>query len=245
MAIELICKGCTKQLRVRDEDAGKQARCPECGTVMPIPGGAATMPMPSSSAPGVGASTSAPLPSQTAPTTPFASSSERWLMATPDGRRYGPVSKPDLDSWVREGRVAPGFRLQREGAAEWQMAEAVYPQLARTMAGAAGAVNPHADFNAAASVGGANPIPFTPRPTYQKPHRGGVILGLSIAGLVCGCGLLGAIAWIMATQDLREMKAGVMDPEGQGMTQAGLVVGIISTVIMLLSIAGIILSNIV
>jgi len=37
MPIEFRCIQCNKLLRCGDEGAGKQARCPQCGTVMPIP----------------------------------------------------------------------------------------------------------------------------------------------------------------------------------------------------------------
>lgn len=37
MTIELPCSGCGQQLRVRDEDAGRQARCPQCGAVSSVP----------------------------------------------------------------------------------------------------------------------------------------------------------------------------------------------------------------
>jgi len=37
MAIELPCSGCGQTLRVRDEDAGRQARCPQCGAVTSVP----------------------------------------------------------------------------------------------------------------------------------------------------------------------------------------------------------------
>ena len=37
MAIEFRCTGCQKLLRTSDETAGKQARCPQCGMVVPIP----------------------------------------------------------------------------------------------------------------------------------------------------------------------------------------------------------------
>ncbi len=41
MPIEFRCTKCGKLLRSPDETAGKQARCPECGTVLPIPAGVA------------------------------------------------------------------------------------------------------------------------------------------------------------------------------------------------------------
>ena len=37
MPIELPCSGCGQQLRVRDEDAGRQARCPQCGAITSVP----------------------------------------------------------------------------------------------------------------------------------------------------------------------------------------------------------------
>lgn len=44
MPIELLCKGCSRKLRVGDEHAGKHARCPQCGEINPIlvPGAAET-----------------------------------------------------------------------------------------------------------------------------------------------------------------------------------------------------------
>lgn len=37
MPIEIVCAGCGQTLRVADEHAGKMARCPQCGTVAPVP----------------------------------------------------------------------------------------------------------------------------------------------------------------------------------------------------------------
>jgi hypothetical protein len=73
------------------------------------------------------------------------------------------------------------------------------------------------------------------------PHRGGMILTLGILGLVsvfvCCLGLLlSPFAWIMGNQDLAEIRAGRMDPEGEGMTQAGRICGIIGTIILILSV---------
>ncbi|MDD4269272.1 MAG: hypothetical protein GXY25_10185 [Pirellulaceae bacterium] len=46
MPIEFRCLQCGKLLRTGDDTAGKQAKCPECGGVMPIPGEpVATSPM--------------------------------------------------------------------------------------------------------------------------------------------------------------------------------------------------------
>ncbi|MCD4726394.1 MAG: DUF975 family protein [Pirellulales bacterium] len=46
MAIEFRCTDCGKLLRTVDDTAGKQAKCPECGTVMTIPAAAPSDSMP-------------------------------------------------------------------------------------------------------------------------------------------------------------------------------------------------------
>lgn len=70
------------------------------------------------------------------------------------------------------------------------------------------------------------------------PHRGGLILAFGIIALVSGMGIIfGPIAWIMGNGDLREMQNGTMDPEGEGMTQTGRILGMIATI---LSIVGIV-----
>lgn len=57
MPIELLCPGCSQQLRVPDTAAGKNAKCPKCSTILSVPaagngaGGA-----PTSGAPATGAS---------------------------------------------------------------------------------------------------------------------------------------------------------------------------------------------
>jgi predicted Zn finger-like uncharacterized protein len=66
------------------------------------------------------------------------------------------------------------------------------------------------------------------------PHRGAVILTLGIVGFFCFGIILGPIAWILGTNDLREMRAGRMDPAGEGLTQAGRICGIIVTVLTVL-----------
>ncbi len=63
------------------------------------------------------------------------------------------------------------------------------------------------------------------------PHRGSAVLTLGILSLVtCAIGIvLGIIAWVMGQNDLQEMRAGRMDPEGEGITNAGRICGIIGT----------------
>ena len=62
--------------------------------------------------------------------------------------------------------------------------------------------------------------------TQLTPHRGVVILVLGILSLLL-CFVFGIAAWMMGNADLKQMDAGLMDPEGRGLTQAGKLCGII------------------
>jgi hypothetical protein len=65
------------------------------------------------------------------------------------------------------------------------------------------------------------------------PHRGTALLTMGILSLVTGpCGLiLGPITWIMGSADLKEIRSGRMDPDGEGYTTAGRVCGIVATTV--------------
>ena len=73
----------------------------------------------------------------------------------------------------------------------------------------------------------------------QAPHRGVIILVLGILGLIV-CQLIAPVAWIMGKGDLAQIDAGQMDPEGRGMTQAGMILGIVGTILIVLSVVAMI-----
>lgn len=89
---------------------------------------------------------------------------------------------------------------------------------------------------------------FDYRPSRRRrwaPHRGGMILTfgiLSIVGwLLCAqlpLSFFGIAAWIMGHADLKEIKAGRMDPAGEGLTRAGWILGIIGTVLLIAGVVG-------
>jgi DNA-directed RNA polymerase subunit RPC12/RpoP len=64
-----------------------------------------------------------------------------------------------------------------------------------------------------------------------EAHNGIPILVLGALSLFVMPLPLGLVAWLWGNQDLRKMDAGEMDPEGRGMTQAGRICGMISTVV--------------
>ena len=83
------------------------------------------------------------------------------------------------------------------------------------------------------------PIGSRSQQSHVKPHRGTLVLVLGIISLIPAlniCGVLGIMAWIFGSSDLKEMKAGIMDRQGEGATRAGYICGIISTCLTALGI---------
>ena len=79
------------------------------------------------------------------------------------------------------------------------------------------------------------PSPGMPIPVRAEPHRGVLTLVLGILGLVL-CPICGVVAWVLANSDLAQMRAGNMDPAGEGLTTAGRILGIISVVLALVGL---------
>jgi len=99
------------------------------------------------------------------------------------------------------------------------------------------------------------PMPAEPAPGRaddmpREPHRGVLILVLGIVSaavavlsLLCGIffapvafvGILGIIpgilAWIFGQQDIAKIRAGTMDPTGEGMVNGGRICGIVGTIV--------------
>lgn len=155
MPIEFSCSSCSTVLRVPEEHAGKQAKCPQCENLNLIPSGS----QPASEAP--------PMPG--GPGTNQAKDANPFATGQPQGAAYG---------------AAAGYGMP-----------------------------------------------------YRTAHRGGMILTLGILGIMCNFFMIpGVCAWVMGRGDLKQMEAGVMDPDGRGLTQAGMILGIIGTVLVLATI---------
>jgi hypothetical protein len=65
-------------------------------------------------------------------------------------------------------------------------------------------------------------------------------LVLGILGIVC-CGLCAPIAWIIGSGELKQIKSGLSSQAGKGFAQAGMIMGIIGTILIIISIIGIII----
>jgi hypothetical protein len=210
MAVTLECPSCGRALRVPNELLGKAVCCPECRTTFtgpPEPAAPAPPPEPAASpAPGVGPLPNLSLdePGPPAPETALVTACAPALAA----EGAGVETRPCPYCGERIGRHDERCRHCGEDLAEEE--ERPWDRPYR-------------------------------RPVRRdcEPHRGSLILVFGILSLVVlACGGLGIIglpfailAWVLGNQDLEKMRAGTMDPEGQGLTQAGRICGIVGTII--------------
>ena len=70
---------------------------------------------------------------------------------------------------------------------------------------------------------------------YQEDSQATTILVLGILGLVL-CQVLGPFAWVMGNKELEGIDAGRRAPENRGTAQAGRILGIISTVLLIVGV---------
>ena len=237
LSIEIQCRGCQALLRVADEHAGKQARCPKCGTIQTVPGGepqrmAPVEPPPEltigsdasdeprATGPADAADRSAspsgdpvPVNQPGAGSARATASTEQWYLMTPDGIEYGPVSRSELDAWVGESRVSTQCRLRRADG-QWMAASFYYADLP-------------VGTNVAMAQTSSRVVPTV---VYPERHRGVMILTLGILGLCCSCPFLSIAAWVAGAKDLGKMRAQVMDPAGRDSTKVGYVLGMCASV---------------
>jgi len=221
MSIETNCPGCDRVLRVGEEHAGRQARCPACNTIYVVPGVS-----------DASTAESVPVPE------------DRWYMKTPERQVYGPVSQSELHRWLNEGRISGDCQLRSDSQPEWRPADEYFGILSTTgttppvnpfAAGGTTSASPFAAGGRAAgrpAVAGRERGGWTPSgSSFAVPHRGVLVLILGILGWCFFCPILAVIAWVMGSSDLREMSCGRMDPNGRGMTQAGQVLGMVYTLL--------------
>jgi len=251
--LEIPCGGCGRGLRVAPENAGKMARCPVCGHITHVPASltAATRAT-SSEAGGQRALAGDSAPPETSDITfggvkstappPFSihGDTAEWYMKTPEEQTFGPASFPDLERWVQEGRITADCQLCQGAAGNWQPADWLFPSL-KTQA----TYSPH--LAAAATFAPPGPVPSqypAPRGSsfsaatgatrYVAPHRGPLILVLGIMGLFITCPVFPLMSWVMGSNDLREMDAGRMDPSGRDVTRAGMIIGMVLSILWIL-----------
>jgi len=231
------CGACHQKVRVPEDSLGQKRPCPHCNAIIAIPLPGQT---PSSSAPtNPGVSGERPVaPTMRSPASPSIGGAvgggSQWYLKTAEGQTFGPISHDELNGWVVEGRVTAQDQVLQEGTKQWQWASNQFPLLQGGASAGGGQV---VSGPIAAAPPGSGPFISTgeeaqraggKRKRPKRPHRGGMILAFGILSWFVPLGIILAIAaWVMGNGDLKAMRAGRMDPSGRGMTNAGMIIGIV------------------
>lgn len=237
MSLQVTCSNCGQSLRVPETSLGHQARCPRCQNTFvvqtPQPGAAAAL---------ASASRSGIFPAQQLGMPPMPRSPQpapdAWYLNSADGKSFGPIPKAQLDSWVLQGLVGGGDYVLQQGDQQWRTAGELYPLLAGG-GSAAPSGNAFPSVNSggfpAINTGSSGGFSTGSSGKVKRPHRGGTILMLGILGWTV-CGPLCIAAWVMGSDDLKQMRAGRMDRSGHDMTYFGVILGMIGSILMLISL---------
>jgi hypothetical protein len=62
-----------------------------------------------------------------------------------------------------------------------------------------------------------------------------VALILGILGIVC-CGVMAPIAWFIGSQEIKAIREGRSPAAGEGLAKAGMILGIIGTILLVLTV---------
>jgi hypothetical protein len=214
--VELSCPTCGRTLRVGQQHAGKQIRCPACQQISIAPGKARNE------------------GEELAVANEIAGgNATSWHVRMPEGPIYGPVAWGEVQSWAAEGRLVADCELAEAASGPWRRADELLPFLATKTAQPEPQIAPNSYPWSPATNGSQNL-------GYVAPHRGGLVLVLGLLGFAGTCPIFSFLAWVMGSHDLREMRAGRMDRSGESTTVAGMIFGMIVSILWI--IAGVVLS---
>jgi predicted Zn finger-like uncharacterized protein len=216
MSLIVDCPSCQRKLRVPDDLLGLNVKCPSCATMFTAQD---SQPAPPAAPPAA----DAPAPGETPPAPPPAEGTPSWLAdvgGTPPAAPQSPPAAGPTPPPDRRACPACGQSIPIEATRCRHCGEPVAPKP-----------------SAQSTIPDRRDPPLIRRDS--EPHRGTLILVLGILSIVLGTTWflslvsfpMGIAAWMMGQGDLRKMRMGNMDPQGEGMTQAGWICGIIGTVI--------------
>ncbi|MAE32518.1 MAG: hypothetical protein CMO43_13180 [Verrucomicrobiales bacterium] len=133
-----------------------------------------------------------------------------------DEKEYGPFDTAEIRDLLQQGRMNQDSLIRTVDSEEWRPLND-YPELMVLLAPSSSTQPPSSS-------------PPQANITHLEPHRGALILTFGILSIVC-CFPFGIAAWIMGNNDMQQIEAGMMDPSGKGITNAGKICGIIGTIV--------------
>jgi len=77
--------------------------------------------------------------------------------------------------------------------------------------------------------------PVMPPPPPEAKGNATTVLILGIVSILC-CQLAGPVAWFLGDKELKAIRAGISPASGEGTAKAGMIMGIIATVLFVLGI---------
>jgi predicted Zn finger-like uncharacterized protein len=230
MPTTLACPECGSKLRVPDDLAGQPVRCARCSATFTAP--AAAPPPPSPARQERPRGPDAGPPPAPPPAGPGEDLALRLNLSLDDDRP--PAARPPAPRHAPEPEREPPPPARRPLLNDDADDLKDCPRCGKQL---------HRDYVRCPYCGARQRPPRVPRPYFGRrdaePHRGGLVMALGIigvVGLVCppvGT-IFGIIAWALGRSDLGKMRRGDMDPEGEGLTQAGWVCGIVAAALGLL-----------
>lgn len=256
MAIEFNCSQCSSELKVRDEDRGKKARCPRCGMIHEVPGGntasADFVTVEDEPQPDAQASETDPAEQETVYQDPDVEQrfriddrTGRWSMKTPDGRVFGPVHRTELDEWAAQGRISAQCLVQLDGQSHWQSALVLYPNLANVPVRRRRESSVHSRSRSRSRSHSHSRSRHDHvgtqrrRPRQPRPNSGVTVLVLAIVGIFfIMFPVFSLMAWVLGASERRSIEAGEALPSGRWMLDLGYYLGIVLTIIGVVIILG-------
>src|SRR5437868_8970035 len=108
--MEIGCPTCGRTLRLAEEHAGKQIRCPACQQISIAPGKA------ENAEAAVGADGTRGVLTTTS-----------WHLRMPEGPIYGPIGWDEILAWVGEGRITCDGELAETRSGPWRRVADILP----------------------------------------------------------------------------------------------------------------------
>lgn len=240
------CPHCQGQLQVREENLGQTIRCPLCNGLFKIAAPQAPPPPPAVEVeviepPALPAPPPSPpaAPSPPPAPRPKPSGAARKPAPKPPQKKPQPTPAPPPPKAERPRRPKPPPPPAPPVAAEeenpFALTDAAPPAAAEEE-------NPFAAGGPLAGALGGAPAALNFEGGAAKPHRGNMVLGLGIAGLVLSLCcfpagfVLGGCATVMGSRDLNLMARRRMDRAGKGPTRAGKILGIVAIVLSVINV---------
>ena len=77
---------------------------------------------------------------------------------------------------------------------------------------------------------------FPEQAAWQEASQSTTILVLGILGIVCSCGPLAIVAWVMGNNETQAIDAGRRNPANRSTANAGRILGIVGTALFAITI---------